>query len=216
MEGDPGIGHWRRVLTLASVTQIPDLLPARSVPHVAWMPRDRAVAPQAQAAAWLAREATFDAAAIAFERDAHGRPNLQPPLQAWDCNWSHSGDGLLVAAGLHLRVGVDLEWLRPRPRALQLAERFFAPPEFDWVRAAPDDAGEPRFLRLWCAKEAVLKAHGRGLAFGLDRLQFVEREGALMLHACDAELGEPAAWQLRELAPAPGYVGALAWCARDA
>lgn len=204
-----------RVLTLAPVTRAPHLFPAEAVPHVAWMPRNRTLAPQVQAAAWLAHACAFDPACIAFERDVHGRPHLQRPLQAWDCNWSHSGEGLLVAAGEHLRIGVDLEWQRPRPRALQLAERFFAPSEFDWVRTTPDEARQSRFLRLWCAKEAVLKAHGRGLAFGLHRLQFVEHEGALVLHSCDPELGEPAAWHLRELVPAPGYLGALAWCARD-
>ena len=39
---------------------------------------------------------------------------------------------LLVAVGLGIRVGVDLEYLRPRPRALPLARRFFTaqePPE---------------------------------------------------------------------------------------
>ena len=48
----------------------------------------------------------------------------------------------------------------------------------------------------------MLKAHGRGLAFGLDKLAFAERDGALALVACDAALGAPATGQLRECDPA--------------
>src|SRR3546814_6516543 len=65
------------------------------------------------------------------------------------------------------RSGADLELLRPRPRALALAERFFVRSETGALLALPAEAREAAFVRLWCAKEAVLKAHGRGLAFGL-------------------------------------------------
>jgi len=70
---------------------------------------------------------------------------------------------------------------------------------------------ERAFLRLWCAKEAVLKAHGHGLAFGLHRLEFADIQGRLHLQACDPALGRAEHWSLQEIAPAPGYLGALAW-----
>ena len=56
----------------------------------------------------------------------------------------------------------------------------------------------------------MLKAHGRGLAFGLDRLRFDEVDGSLQLIACDAALGSATHWQLRELVPQAGYRAALA------
>lgn len=161
---------------------------------------------------WLAQAFGGEAGDYAFERDAHGRPRL--PDQALDCNWSHSGAHLLVAAGGGLRVGADLETLRPRANALALAQRYFAPSETRWLERRDDAdraALERDFLRLWCAKEAVLKAHGRGLAFGLHRLAFADHEGALSLHACDPALGAPREWRLHEFAPAPGTLAALAW-----
>lgn len=186
-----------------------------TAPRVAWLARDRSLPAQAQAAGWLAGALAIGPHQVVFERDTFGRPHLQPPLQAHDCNWSHSGDGLLVAVGEGVRVGVDLEWVRPRPRALALAERFFAPQELAWLQAQPAAARERQFLRLWCAKEAVLKAQGQGLSFGLHRLVFAEGDGGLRLHDCDAVLGQPHAWCVRELAPAPGYLGALAWHPRS-
>lgn len=176
------------------------------LPHA----RGKAATPLAQA--WLAREFGGEAGDYAFERDAHGRPQLRGI--ALDCNWSHSGDHLLLAAGNDVCVGADLESIRPRANALALARRFFAAEEIAWL-SAREDAGtaaiERDFLRLWCAKEAVLKAHGRGLAFGLHRLAFAEENGVLALQRCDPELGDPRDWNLRQFAPAAGTLAALAW-----
>ena len=117
----------------------------------------------------------------------------------------------LLALGAGVRVGVDLEVARPRPHALGLAARYFTAPEARWLAGLPQADHEHAFLRLWCAKEAVLKAHGHGLSFGLHRLRFESRDGPLQLAACDAALGPVAHWSLREFEPAAGYLAALAW-----
>ncbi len=178
-----------------------------------WLPREAAVPAEAQARAWLAAQLQTSAEALPLRRDAWRRPHIDAPFERHDINWSHSGQGLLVAlADGGARVGVDLEWQRPRPRALELAKRYFTPPEHDWLaRLADPLAREQAFLRLWCAKEAVLKAHGRGLAFGLDRLAFVDGPEGLRLVECHPDLGAPGDWALQALRPAPGYLGALAW-----
>jgi 4'-phosphopantetheinyl transferase len=150
--------------------------------------------------------------ALPLSRDERGRPQLVGGMAGWDCNWSHSGEGLLVALGRGVQIGIDLERVRPRARALELAARFFTAPELDWLHAAPSTATRDHaFLRLWCAKEAVLKAHGHGISFGLHRLRFVEERATLRLAECDPALGEPSQWHLQELQPAPDYLGALAW-----
>ncbi len=160
---------------------------------------------------WLAEKLGCEPAAVALVRDALGRPRLGPSLHGWDVNWSHSGQGLLIAMGEGVDIGVDVECIKPRPRSLALARRFLAGSEADWLAALPTQAHESAFLRLWCAKEAVLKAHGRGLAFGLDKLAFAEVDGALKLLACDPLLGQPDDWTLREFVPRAGYRAAIAW-----
>ncbi|MCM2336734.1 MAG: 4'-phosphopantetheinyl transferase superfamily protein [Pseudomonas sp.] len=181
----------------------------------AWLPHAPRAPGEALARGWLGAQLGVDADAVELVRDARGRPRLAGTHAGLDCNWSHSGDGLVVALADGVDVGVDLERERPRPRALDLANRFFAAAERDWLAAQPDAAARERaFVRLWCAKEAVLKAHGLGLVFGLHRLRFAERDGALALAECDAELGPVERWTVHELRPADGYVGALAWRAR--
>lgn len=180
-------------------------------PRWAWRTLPRGTSSEPLAREWLAAQLDCAAGSLPIRRDPRGRPQLDAPLQAFDCNWSHSGEGLLVALGEGLQVGVDIEWRRPRPRALELARRYFTTAETRRLDAMADSGREDAFLRLWCAKEAVLKAHGHGLAFGLDRLEFAEHDGALRLQACDRALGSPSQWTLLELTPAPGYLGALAW-----
>ena len=144
-------------------------------------------------------------------RDPSGRPRLLAPHQDHDTGWSHSGEQLLLALGRGVTLGVDLERLRPRPRALELADRFFAPGEAGRLQALAPERRELAFLRLWCAKEAVLKAHGEGIAFGLEKLRFAERDGRLHLAGCAPALSAPADWTLHEWVPEPGYRAALAW-----
>jgi len=151
----------------------------------------------------------------ALSRNAHGRPLIESDGGRHDASWSHSGDILLIALGEGVDVGVDVEFVKPRARALELAARYFTPAETAWLATRPASTRDAAFTRLWCAKEAVLKAHGRGLAFGLHRLAFVERDGALILTSTAPELGPPDAWSLHEFAPLPGYGAALAWRRRD-
>jgi 4'-phosphopantetheinyl transferase len=198
----------RDASTAAAYQDCPGL-PARL--RCAWRDHAAGSPAEVQARAWLGPLLGCAPAAVPLRRDAHGRPRLSGAAAGCDAGWSHSGERLLLAFGRGVRLGVDVERERARPRALALARRFFAPAEADWLAALPEPDRARAFLRLWCAKEAVLKAHGRGLAFGLQRLRFAERAGALVLAECDPALGTPAHWQLREWSPQPGYRAALAW-----
>lgn len=180
-------------------------MPAHVPLQVAYWPLRGHAAAQALVEPWL-RARLGDAP---IERNPHGRPGL-PAGQGHDIGWSHSGDALLAATGRGLRLGVDVERLRPRPRALELAARFFHPDSAAWLRAQPDL--EDAFVRLWCAHEAVLKAHGRGIAFGLHRLAFEgDDQGMPRLARVDPQLGDAGDWRLHAFVPAPGLHAALAW-----
>ncbi len=140
---------------------------------------------------------------------AHGRPQLDPALGSQlDFNWSHSGGHAAVAVARHVAPGIDLERLRERHNALPLARRFFHPEEVAALAAQSAAARSAAFLQLWTAKEAVLKATGRGIAFGLQRLHVVSGR-ALRLAWIDGD--DAAAWQLQSVPLGPQYVAALAW-----
>ncbi len=147
---------------------------------------------------------------VTLAEGAHGRPQLQSPHDSTlDFNWSHSGDHALIAVARGIAPGIDLERRRPQPRALPIARRFFDSDEAESLAALADDARAAAFLELWTAKEAVLKAHGHGISYGLRRLRILSTPERLRLERFDGE--DTAAWQLQRLAVAPGLIAALAW-----
>ena len=180
-------------------------------PATVWMPLPDSEPAEALVCEWLAAEYGVPADAVRFERDPFGRPVLQAPFAHRDCNWSHSGGYLLASWVEHARVGVDIELIQPRRRVDEIAARYFTPAEQRWLGGLIGDDKIHAFHRLWCCKEAVLKAHGQGLSFGLDRLEILpDAQDRMQLQALDPALGSLQQWQLEEWTPAPGYLAALA------
>ena len=158
----------------------------------------------------LAAYLGFDAGVLELTQDAHGRPRLDPRHGAvLDFNWSHSGDHALVAIARGIAPGVDVERRRAQPRALELARRYFDAAEATALAALPEGARDEAFLALWTAKEALLKAHGRGIGYGLQRLRVAAPPQPLRLLRFDGE--DIDAWQLQPLHVVPELVAALAW-----
>jgi 4'-phosphopantetheinyl transferase len=150
------------------------------------------------------------AEAVALIDGEHGRPELAAPWNRFlQFNWSHTADKAIVAVARSAVPGIDIESVRPRPRAMQLAERFFHPDETSALAALDVSERNYRFLELWTGKEAVLKALGRGVAFGLHRLRLnlpPHQPRLLWLDGDDA-----AAWQLIRLDIDADHVGSVAW-----
>jgi 4'-phosphopantetheinyl transferase len=161
----------------------------------------------------LAAYLGVDADQVRLVEGAHGRPRLDSVhASTLEFNWSHSGRHALMAIAHGIAPGIDIERRRPRPRALALARRFFADDEAAALATLPEADRADAFLELWTAKEALLKAHGRGIGFGLQRVHVVSDGDELRLLRFDDEaIG---AWQLHRLALAPDLVAALAWRGR--
>ena len=145
-------------------------------------------------------------------RGEHGKP-YAPSLPGLDFNLSHAKNHVLLAFARNQPLGVDLERIDRRLALEDLARRFFAPEEADALDRVPADERLPAFLRLWTCKEAVLKAIGAGLSFGLERVVFgLDPGGAPAgLIGLAPEAGAPPDWSVSLLEPAPGFVGATAW-----
>ncbi|MBU6198877.1 MAG: 4'-phosphopantetheinyl transferase superfamily protein [Xanthomonadaceae bacterium] len=143
-------------------------------------------------------------ASICIDRGEHGKPRVT--TTRLEFSLAHAADALLLGISRDLPLGVDLESAQRRIRsACGLARRFFDPDEAAVLENLPDALRQAVFLRLWCAKEAALKAHGQGIGFGLDRVGFaIDPSGAIA-----PAVGNP--WRILGLAPSPAYLGALAW-----
>lgn len=150
------------------------------------------------------------ATAVQLEASEFGRPALAgSQSEAFSFNWSHSHDQALIAIARGALPGIDLERLRPHPKAIPIARRYFSPDETAALEALPADQRDRAFLELWTAKEAVLKALGRGLAFGLHRLSIAGPSDLPVLHRLEGYEAEQ--WQLHRLILDDAHIGTLAW-----
>lgn len=100
--------------------------------------------------------------ALVFQLGDHGKPSLAIPPGTARFNVSHSGDYVLIGITAGSECGVDIEYSRAHLSEQQIAEHFFCPREVEWLRK-----NERGFVRLWTAKEAFIKAVGRGLSIPL-------------------------------------------------
>ncbi|MEU5365716.1 4'-phosphopantetheinyl transferase superfamily protein [Streptomyces sp. NPDC005925] len=98
--------------------------------------------------------------------DGAGRPWTagEPDV---DVNVAHTAGLVAVAVGTGLapgtRVGVDIEAIRPVPRADVLARRLFSPAERALLDAARGPAEDAAWLDIWTRREAYVKALGTGV-----------------------------------------------------
>ena len=149
-------------------------------------------------------------AALRFQRPGLGKPALAPPHEMLHFNTSNSGGTILVAVTAGRRVGVDLEAVRPVPRALAVAERLFSQYEQDTLRGLSAQAREIAFLECWTRKEAFIKALGGGVWTGFDAFEVTCGPGEpAALRAIGGSAAEAARWTLRSLYPGAGYLGAV-------
>jgi 4'-phosphopantetheinyl transferase len=144
---------------------------------------------------------------VRFAHGEHGKPRLAGGGPRFSV--SHSATLALVAVSAERDVGVDVEDLRPVPRAAALAERLFAKADAQRFADDPPDVRDLRFLRTWTAIEAIVKAEGTGLAGGLDRVDVRDGGGDRGTAAVAGSSAGPA-WSVRWLALAPTHVGAVA------
>jgi len=148
---------------------------------------------------------------LQFYYDGLGKPHLADEKDKISFSVSHSDEWGLFGFVLKHRIGVDLERIRTDLEIEELARRFFSPNEFRKLRSLPADQRRMAFFCGWTRKEACLKALGKGLSYGLDRIEvtLAPGESATLIKMAD----DPNAfrrWTIHHLSPLATYVGAAA------
>lgn len=157
----------------------------------------------------LGRYRRIDARDMRFLTNANGKPILAESCDL-HFNLSHSAGVTVFAVARHRQVGVDVERIRMDADALGLAERFFSPPEVQWLRSQPAAQLIPSFFACWTAKEAYIKAQGEGLSLPLSSFGVLPqgRSGLQLQVYGDPE--ESRRWAIWQLDLGPDVRAALA------
>ena len=149
--------------------------------------------------------------AIRFRKGTGGKPAITGDNPGIRFNLSHSKGYALLAIAYDREVGVDVEVVRPKPKAAALVERFFSPNEKAAFRKLAPHEEDAAFFAGWTRKEAYVKAVGKGLRFPLDRFDVSLAPGDQ--HALLRVAGAPEEvrrWSLRDVDLGPGFRAALA------
>jgi len=128
--------------------------------------RRRYVVGRARMRAILGEHLGHSPSELRFSYGPHGKPAL--PAQTLGFNLSRSHELGLLAVQRGAEVGVDVELLRPFPEALDIAQRFFAPEEYEQLASLPSSDLVATFFGYWTRKEAVVKSAGLGLSQPID------------------------------------------------
>jgi len=134
-------------------------------------------------------------------REAQGRPFL--PGRALDFNIAHSGAlaALSLVRGENVRTACDIERIRKRARAAEIADGFFSVNERNYLYPR-GEFDETRFYEIWTLKECFLKLRGLSVFDMAASPSFVSGgEGRL---AFDAPVSLPVTFRLYELSGGPG------------
>lgn len=105
----------------------------------------------------------------------YGKPSLVQPYESLHFNLSHCSDLAVVALGIDGPVGIDLEKSDRAVDLLECESTFCHPAEIQHLPDEPTLRAR-QLLRIWTAKEAVLKALGTGLSHPPDRTRIVFRQ----------------------------------------
>ena len=122
---------------------------------------------------------------------------------------------MLIAVALGQDVGVDLEQMRDKVAVVKLAERFYAPSEYQEILGRSGFDQVQQFYRYWVAKEAVLKGQGVGI-LSLHECGILTPVDAATCHVflSDGAALQPG-WTIRWLACGAGWQGAVALGGKD-
>jgi 4'-phosphopantetheinyl transferase len=151
---------------------------ARASRFLALPARTQFVAARSSLRAILSRYLDCRPAEVVFRLGPVGKPALESansrPLYF---NLSHSRALALVAITRLGEIGVDVEQVREMPSRDALAERFFHPNEVTTLQRLNPDQRAAGFFNAWTRKEAFLKATGKGISYGIDRVEVTLRPG---------------------------------------
>lgn len=124
---------------------------------------------------------------------------------------SHSHDLALIAITLDHAIGVDVEKIREDIDYASLSRRFFSSTEHERLQKCDPEIRLRAFFATWTRKEALVKAHGKGIALGLHQFDVsVDPDQAPHLLATRWETGDTFDWKLHNIETDKSYIASLA------
>lgn len=105
----------------------------------------------------------------------YGKPFIND-MNGFSYNITHSGKWVAIAYG-STEVGIDIEKIQEGKE--NIAHRFFADEEKNYIQTAAEEEQAERFIQIWTLKESYIKYLGTGLSTSLYSFSVNAAEGAV-------------------------------------
>jgi 4'-phosphopantetheinyl transferase len=161
----------------------------------------------------LSRYADVPPTSWTFLCNRYGKPEISCPEHHTSIrfNLSHT-HGVVACAVSRYVVGIDVE-RTDRPTSMEVARRFFAPPEASHLERLPNEQRPSVFIDYWTLKEAYIKARGMGMQLPLDEFWFHLGGGlSPSIQFAPTMQDDPSRWQFFQYIPGPRHKLAVAVC----
>jgi len=99
-----------------------------------------------------------------------GKPYLKSKSAFF--NISHSGEIVICAFSEASEIGIDIEHIEN----ISIDDFKNQMTEYEWKNVSDSDNIPVAFYKYWTRKEAVIKAHGRGLSLPLNSFEIIDGE----------------------------------------
>jgi 4'-phosphopantetheinyl transferase len=149
---------------------------------------------------------------LAFADAPGGKPFVSAPSASCPLSFSasRSGNLILIAVAEGLEIGVDVERLHGRDVWAPIVRSMLAETEASALLQLAEPTASRAFVSLWTRREALLKALGWGLRFGLDAVSVGFSPSSGQAPLVETAVADERSWSVRNVAVQPGYAAALA------
>jgi phosphopantetheine--protein transferase-like protein len=142
---------------------------------------------------------------IEHKLDSPPRTSDAPSLKI---SFSSAAATVVACAAFHSDVGIDVEKLRSIENSAGLSSRFFTAGEAEAIARLSKDEQDVAFLHFWTAKEAGLKAIGKGIVSGLNTFVLSTQNNCYVVDLATESVADKS-WTLQYLDFLPFHIVAL-------
>ncbi|MGD9153662.1 MAG: 4'-phosphopantetheinyl transferase superfamily protein [Gammaproteobacteria bacterium] len=159
----------------------------------------------------LSKYCNCDQKKIIYNYNTFSKPDLNNNHNI-HFNLSHSFHRAVIAITQNTPIGIDIEFMQPKPILDNLAERFFSAYEYNEYKILPQQQKTLGFYNCWTSKEAFVKALGMGLSFPLKNFTVnLNPKFKAKILSVEHQQKNIDTWQLRRFIAENQYCIAVAW-----